>query len=633
MSLLTISSLSIAFGHHKLLDNASLSVHKGQRVGLIGRNGEGKSTLLAILKRKITADEGVFRVQPGLEIALLDQTAQPPPGDESVFDRVAGGLGDMGQTLAEYHQVSGTGIAGPDQLRRLDELQQKLDSNDGWNMHARIDKTLGRLGLNAHDRVCELSGGWQRRAALARALVCNPDLLLLDEPTNHLDTDAIVWLERQLLKFKGAILLVTHDREFLQNVCTDILELDRGQLVNWPGNYTDYLSRKAAALGWEDRQNAVFDKKLAKEEAWIRQGIKARRARNEGRVRALQKLRAEQALRRNRISNARLEINQGPTSGKLIIEAENINFAINRQVIVRNFSTRIIRGDRIGLIGPNGIGKTTLLKILLKQIEPDAGTVRHGTRLKVACFDQGRTQLDPEQTVVDMIGQGRQQISVNGKDKHVIRYLADFLFSPTRARSPIKSLSGGERARALLAMLFSRPANLLVMDEPTNDLDIETLELLEEQLLHFAGTLLLVSHDRKFLDHVITSALSFEGKGRITDHTGGYSDWLKHTSNARSRETPNHPAESTSRQPERKVPRENNRQKKKKPGFNEQRELSALTAEIERLENRQNSLTQVISQPDFYNRPRRDIQATLQEVKSVSDQLEQRYLRWEELDS
>ncbi len=627
MSLLTISGLSIAFGHHRLLDNANLSLDKGQRIGLIGRNGEGKSTLLAILKRKIIADEGDFKAKPGLEIALLDQTPGVI-GHESVFDRVARGLGDAGQALAEYHQVSALAAMDPVQLKRLDELQQKLDSSDGWNVHARINKTLSRLHLNADDKVCELSGGWQRRVALARALVCNPDILLLDEPTNHLDTDAIIWLERQLLKFRGALLFVTHDREFLQNVCTDILELDRGKLVNWPGSYADYLSRKAAALAQEDRQNAAFDKKLAKEEAWIRQGIQARRTRNEGRVRALQKLREEQAHRRSRISNARLEINKGPTSGKVIIEAENIGFEINQQVIIRDFSIRILRGDRIGLIGPNGIGKTTLLKLLLKEIEPRAGSVRHGTHLKVACFDQSRTQLDPEQTVVDMIGQGREQISINGKNRHVIRYLADFLFSPARARSPIQSLSGGECARALLAMLFSKPVNLLVLDEPTNDLDIETLELLEEQLLQFDGTLLMVSHDRRFLDNVVTSALSFEGMGRISDNVGGYSDWMKHASNSRPLEIPEETSKSAPRQPNRRTTG-----KKKKPGFNEQRELSALTEKIERLENRQNSLTHTISEPDFYNRPRNDINTTLEEIKSVGNQLEQCWQRWEELDS
>ena len=627
MSLLTISNLSIAFGHHRLLDNANLSLDKKQRVGLIGRNGEGKSTLLAILDQKITADEGDFRARPGLNIALLNQTPDPVE-NESVFDLVARGLGDTGSVLAEHHQVSTMTAIDHVQLKRLDELQQILDNSDGWNAHARINKTLSRLNLNADDRVSALSGGWQRRAALAQALVCNPDLLLLDEPTNHLDTDAIVWLERQLLKFKGAILFVTHDREFLQNVCTDILELDRGKLVNWPGSYSDYLSRKAAALEQERRQNAVFDKKLAKEEAWIRQGIKARRTRNEGRARTLQKMRTEQARRRNKPSNARLEISKGSESGKIVIEAENINFKINQQIIVRDFSSRIIRGDRIGLIGPNGIGKTTLLKILLKEIEPQTGSVQHGSHLKVASFDQSRAQLDLEKTIVEMIGQGREQISINGKDKHVISYLADFLFAPDRARSPIKSLSGGERARVLLAMLFSKPVNLLVMDEPTNDLDIETLELLEEQLLQFKGTLLMVSHDRRFLDNVVTSTLSFEGLGRINDNVGGYSDWLQHGSKARLRQTPEKTVKPVSAKPDRKIAG-----KKKKPGFNEQRELSALTAKIEHLENHQNSLTRTISEPDFYTRSRNDINAALEEIKSISTQLEQCWQRWAELDS
>ena len=478
--------------------------------------------------------------------------------------------------------------------------------------------------------IASLSGGWQRRVSLARALVCDPQILLLDEPTNHLDLESIIWLERQLGKFKGAVMFVTHDREFLQNVSTDIAELDRGKLVEWPGTYADYLRRKEAFLEQEERQNAVFDKKLAREEIWIRQGIKARRTRNEGRVRALARMRNERSERRNRKTNVNLEIDQRKQSGKLVIEAKNIQFRYDDEVIVENFSTRIIRGDRIGLIGPNGIGKTTMLKLLLGQLNPTNGSVVHGTHLEVAYFDQLRSQLNLDQTVIDVIGEGREQIIINGRSKHVISYLSDFLFTPARSRSPVKALSGGERARVLLAKLFSKPTNMLIMDEPTNDLDIETLELLEELLLQFDGTLLLVSHDRRFLDNVVTSTISFEGNGRVQEYIGGYTDWLRQISQRSS---------NTARSARKKEPGVASDKpvatasKIKKLNYNDQRELENLPTLIETLEKEQNVLATEISNPDFYNQEKETINNILSRMKSVSDQLEQHYKRWAELES
>jgi ATP-binding cassette subfamily F protein uup len=479
-----------------------------------------------------------------------------------------------------------------------------------------------------------LSGGWQRRASLARALVSNPDILLLDEPTNHLDIESITWLEKQILKFRGAVVFVTHDREFLQRVATGILELDRGKLVLWPGTYPDYLARKAASLQQEARQNAEFDRKLAGEEAWIRQGIKARRTRNEGRVRALTKLRQQQAERRQRTGNVNMRIEQGQQSGKRVIEASNVDFEINGNTIISSFSTQIIRGDRIGLIGPNGVGKTTLLRLLLGQLTPSNGEIQHGTRLETAYFDQLRTALDPSKTVVDLIGEGREQITINGKSKHVISYLSDFLFTPQRSRSPVKALSGGERARVLLARLFSKPANLLVLDEPTNDLDIETLELLEELLLQFEGTLLLVSHDRKFLDNVVTSTLSFEGKGLVREYVGGYSDWLRQSN---PKIHPGQAGKSTARGKSEPMPSSKaavlatgNR---KKLSYKLQRELDQLPGEIDRLESHQQELARKMSTPGFYDRDADSVRKVANDLKQTETALEQCYQRWAELES
>ncbi|MXX17258.1 MAG: ATP-binding cassette domain-containing protein, partial [Gammaproteobacteria bacterium] len=524
MSLVSLHDVSIAFGAHKLLEGANLVIGSNERIGLLGRNGEGKSTLLALIAGRLQPDEGEIRHAPGVAATLLDQ-APDLAGDVSVYDVVAGGLGEIGRDLAEYHHVvTRDDLPHERKMRRMEAVQQRIDAADGWRIQQRVEKVLSRLAIPADEPVGTLSGGWQRRVSLARALVSEPRLLLLDEPTNHLDITSIEWLENQILNYQGSVLFVTHDRAFLSKVANRIIDLDRGDLRSWAGGYGDYLRRKAELEAQEARQNAEFDRRLQQEEAWIRQGIEARRTRNEGRVRALMKMREERGRRRERQGKARLKLDQAEQGGRLVIEARDVTFAHGDKAIARDFSTRILRGDRVGLIGPNGIGKTTLIRLLLGEQSPDSGLVRLGHSQKVAWFDQGRSRIDPDATVVDAIGEGREKITIGGRDRHVISYLSDFLFTPARARSPVRSLSGGEHARVLLAKLFSKPASLLVMDEPTNDLDIETLELLEELLLEFRGTLLLVSHDRQFMDQVVTSTLVLEGGGVIREYVGGYTD-------------------------------------------------------------------------------------------------------------
>src|SRR6476619_711985 len=496
MPLVALDHASIAYGHLPLLDEASLQIEPRERVAILGRNGTGKSTLLKIISGELPTDEGSVWRQPALRVARLEQDV-PLSADRSVFDVVADGH--------THH----------------------LAEDETWLRDHHVDLVLSRLDLPADAIVDTLSGGWRRRVLLARALVGQPDLLLLDEPTNHLDIDAIAWLEEFLADYAGAVLFVTHDRAFLQRLATRIVELDRGQLTSWPGDYATYLRRKEEALANEAVQQDKFDKKLAEEEAWLRQGIKARRTRNEGRVRALEAMRAERAARREQIGNVRLQVEQAEQSGKLVFDAKGISKAFAGAPIVENFSTRIIRGDRVGLIGPNGAGKTTLLRLLLGEIAPDAGTIRQGSNVVVAYYDQQREQLDPDRTVFDTVGDGNDTVTANGRTRHVHAYLEDFLFPPERARSPVKALSGGERNRLLLARLFTRPANVLVMDEPTNDLDLETLELLEAELVGWQGTLLLVSHDRVFLDNVVTRTIVFEGGGEVVEYVGGYADWLR----------------------------------------------------------------------------------------------------------
>ncbi len=613
----------MAYGTHALLDNARFQLDPGERVGLLGRNGEGKSTLMKIIAGDIQADSGEVWRQPEVRIAWLEQTPELDDND-TIYQAVAKGLGDLGDVISRYHQLL-TDMDGSEQsLSQLGKLQQQIEAANGWHFQQRVETILDKLALPADVRVNTLSGGWKRRVALAKALLIEPDVLLLDEPTNHLDFDSILWLEEQILNFKGAVLFVTHDRAFLQKLATRIVELDRGQLTSWAGNYQDYLRRKAATLEEEARQNAEFDKKLAQEEVWIRQGIKARRTRNEGRVRALQKLRAERAQRRNLQGTAEVKLHKGESSGKKVIEASDVSFSYGDKTIIKDFSTLIERGDKIGLLGPNGAGKSTLLKLLLKQIEPTTGTVEHGTRLNIAYFDQLREQLDPEISVADTVAEGSDYIDFPGGRKHVMSYLADFLFAPARARSPVKSLSGGEKNRLLLAKLFTKPANLLVMDEPTNDLDLETLEILEEKLVNYDGTLLLVSHDRQFLDNVVTNVFVFEGDGRVNEYVGGYSDWLKIAEQSKAETKAAADNKPKKEKPKSKSPN--------KLSYKEKRELKQLPEQIEQLENRQSQLNTQIAQADFYKQDHDKVTSTLADLKQVNQELEQAYQRWEILD-
>ena len=626
MPLLRLTNLSIAFGTHALLDNANFQLDAGERVGLLGRNGEGKSTLMKIIAGNINADSGEVWRQPELRLAWLEQAPNLSEYD-TIYDAVAGGLGEIGAWITRYHALSLTAYDDK-ALAELGTLQQKLETHNGWQLQQRVETTLSRLQLPADLKISGLSGGWQRRVALARALVIDPEVLLLDEPTNHLDFASITWLEEQLLNFQGAVLFVTHDRQFLQKLATRIIDLDRGKLVSWQGSYDDYLRRKAAALEDEANQNAEFDKKLADEEVWIRQGIKARRTRNEGRVRALEKLRAERALRRNVQGTTKMSLDTADKSGKKVIEVDNISFSYDDKPIIKDFSTLIQRGDKIGLIGENGAGKSTLLKLLLQQLQPQSGTVKLGTRLEIAYFDQLREQLDPEMTVADTIADGNDFVEIAGNKRHVISYLGDFLFASVRARSPVKSLSGGEKNRLLLARLFTKPANLIVMDEPTNDLDLETLELLEARLVEFEGTVLLVSHDRAFLDNVVTNVLVLDGSGKVEEFVGGYSDWLdykkQHAPEPSKKTEPSVKKEKPAPQPQ--------ANKKKKLSYKEQQELNNLPQHIEELETKQAQLTELTNSAEFYKQDQKTVAQTLDELNQLSKTLEQLYARWDELE-
>nr|WP_267964200.1 ATP-binding cassette domain-containing protein [Halomonas sp. MCCC 1A11057] len=634
--MLRLESLQLAYGTHVLLDGAELVLEKGERLALVGRNGTGKSTLLKLVAGDILPDDGSIWRAPGLKIGVLEQDL-PSASGETIFDVVAQGLPQAGALLAEYHHL--VQAAEPD-MKRMATLQSRLEAIDGWSFHQRIDVVLTRLGLPADDPMSSLSGGWRRRVALARALVAEPDLLLLDEPTNHLDLDTIAWLEEQLLDFNGAVLFITHDRAFLSKLATTILELDRGRLGRYPGDYAKYQQQKTHELEVEARENAEFDKKLAQEEAWIRQGIKARRTRNEGRVRALEQLRRERSQRREVQGRASFGIDSGERSGKRVVELVGVTHRFGNETIVRDLSLEIQRGDRIGLIGRNGAGKTTLLKILLGELEPSEGTVRLGTNIKVAYFDQLRAGLEPEKSVYDNVAQGSDRISVGGKDKHVISYLQDFLFTPERARQPVKALSGGESNRLLLARLFTQPANVLVLDEPTNDLDVETLELLEELLLDFDGTLLLVSHDRAFMDNVVTGVLAFEGDGVVREYVGGYSDWVR-----QGGKLPPAPWEGAARQqveptakPMEKAPvsAAASAPAAKKPAklsYKLQRELDALPAEIERLEAEVAEFEARVGDPAFYQQDAGVVSEVLQAMSDKQAELDAAMERWMELEA
>ena len=625
MPLIRLNNVSIAYGTHALLDNAEFQLDPGEKVGLLGRNGEGKSTLMKIIAGNVHADNGEVWRQAEIKMAWLEQSPDLD-NEATIYDAVASGLGELGEWISQYHHLLETMDGGEQSLNQLGALQHKLETHNGWHFQQRVESTLSKLNLPADVKIGSLSGGWKRRVALAQALVIEPEVLLLDEPTNHLDFESIAWLEEQVLAFQGAVLFVTHDRAFLQKLATRIVDLDRGQLISWPGNYQDYLRRKAAALEDEANQNAEFDKKLAKEEVWVRQGIKARRTRNEGRVRALKRLRAERAERRNVQGTTKLNLNKGETSGKKVIEATDVSFAYDDKSIVKNFSTRIQRGDKIGLLGPNGAGKSTLLKLLLKQIEPTSGTVEQRTKIQLAYFDQLREQLDPEITVADTVADGSEFIEIAGEKRHVMSYLADFLFAPARARSPVKSLSGGEKNRLLLARLFTKSANLIIMDEPTNDLDLETLEMLEEKLVDYEGTLLLVSHDRAFLDNVVTSVFVFEGEGTVNEYIGGYAEWFALAEQRKKQaitNKPNEPVKKAATQPS----------NKKKLSFKEKKELEQLPDLIDQLETGQAELTEQISGADFYKQDQDKVKQTLESLQETEDKLEQAYQRWDELEA
>lgn len=633
MPLLKLTNMSLHYGQKVLLDNANLVLKKGNRIGILGRNGEGKTTLLKLIAGDITADSGEYWIRPGVKISWLPQEL-PDADESSVYDVVASGLASVGTSLSEYHALIQQ--ANPD-LKKLEKIQHQLEAADGWSLQQRVDTVLTQLNLQADARMKTLSGGWRRRVALARALVSDPDILLLDEPTNHLDIPSIEWLENQISEFRGALLLITHDRAFLSRVTNTIVELDRGHLFPWEGGYSSFLVYREEQLAAEEKANALFDKRLAEEEKWIRQGIKARRTRNEGRVRALKDMRDERKARRERQGSADFAVESADRSGKIVAELKHVSQSYQDRSVINDFSTTIIRGDRIGIVGANGAGKSTLLKIILGELVPEQGDVKLGTKLEVAYFDQLRQQLEPEKSLLDNICGGREFITINGKDRHGISYLSDFLFTPERIRTPVKALSGGEQNRAILAKLFSKPANVLVLDEPTNDLDIETLELLEEILLNFDGTLLLVSHDRAFMDNVVTSILVFEGEGCINEYVGGYSDWaakggsLTASGGKRGKadKTGVSPGDSAQAAP---LPGIDQESKKKKLSYKDQRELANLPGQIELLENKIARLEAEIAAADFYLKDKPEIERALKALADCQEDLEQCFERWAELD-
>ncbi|HSI23603.1 MAG TPA: ATP-binding cassette domain-containing protein [Methylophilaceae bacterium] len=631
MPYITLENASLAYGLTPLLDHADFLLDPGERVGLIGRNGTGKSSLLKVIAGESKLDDGTVWRAPGVRLAYVPQ--EPPLDPEhTVFEAVSEGLGNLRQILIDYHAVSHA-MGEPDAdttalLDRMQHLQHELEAQDGWQVQARVETVLSRLSLPADTPVSTLSGGWRKRVALARALVAAPEILLMDEPTNHLDLEAIEWLEDMLLDFKGALLYITHDRRFLDRLATRIVELDRGHLTEFKGNFSAYQIKKAELLEVEATHAAKFDKVLAQEEVWIRQGIKARRTRNEGRVRRLERLRLERAARRERQGNVRLALDAGERSGKLVAELTQVNKAFGDRVIIRDFSTRILRGDRIGLLGPNGAGKSTLLKLILGELEADSGEIKRGTNLNIAYFDQMREQLNEEATLADTISPGSDFVEIGNERKHVISYLEDFLFPPQRSRTPVKSLSGGERNRLLLARLFARPANVLVLDEPTNDLDIDTLELLEELLQDFGGTLFLVSHDRAFLENTVTQVIAFEGNGQLTEFGGGYDDWRRFSEQRAAEAVIEKPKAAPPPKPA--VPA---KPAQTKLSFKETHELAALPDKIETLETEQNAINAELADPDIYRTDPPRVKLLQARLAALEAELEQIMLRWEDLES
>jgi ATP-binding cassette subfamily F protein uup len=626
MSLLRFDDIGLEFGDQLILRDAELSIDPGERVCLIGRNGAGKSTTLKLIMGSIEPDRGEITPKPDLIVSQLEQTL-PEAMDLPVTDVIRSGLTQIETLLEEYANKSQLEL-DKHGLRELEALHAKIDAHDGWHLEQRVETTITELSLPADKKMNELSGGWRRRVGLAKALVQKPDLLLLDEPTNHLDIATIKWLEDRVYNYPGAVLFITHDRAFLQRLATRIVEIDRGKLTSWPGSYDNYLRRKEKVLEDEAVAEEKFDKKLAEEEAWVRQGIKARRTRNEGRVRSLMKMRQEREERIAQDGKARIHIEEGEQSGRKVIRARNVSYSYGDEEVIKDFSIKIMRGDRIGLIGNNGVGKTTLLRLLLGELEPQSGTVKMGTGLQVGYFDQLREALDLDKSVAYNVGEGRTYIRLNGKDRHVVGYLTGFLFSPKRAMTPVKALSGGERNRVILAKLFTRPANLLVLDEPTNDLDIETLEVLEQKLCEFSGTLIVVSHDRDFLDNVVTSTVVFEADGTVQEYVGGYSDWLHRGHELAVADNPY--------EAERRKRAAAERKKNRKPtklSYNDQRELDSLPVEIEQLEKKIGALQKLIAAPDFYAQEAELVQQKLRDLGDAEKLLEQRIERWGELET
>ncbi|QTF08123.1 ABC transporter ATP-binding protein [Brenneria izadpanahii] len=633
MSLISVSGAWLSFSDAPLLDNTELHIEENERVCLVGRNGAGKSTLLKILAKEIPLDDGRITYEQDLIVARLQQD---PPRDVagSVFDFVAEGVAAQADYLKDYHATLRLVERDPSEknMNQLAKLQEILEHQGLWQLESRIHEVLEQLGLKADAPLASLSGGWLRKAALGRALVSAPRVLLLDEPTNHLDIETIDWLETFLKTFQGSIVFISHDRSFIRNMATRIVDLDRGKLVSWPGNYDKYLEGKEEALRVEELQNAEFDRKLAQEEVWIRQGIKARRTRNEGRVRALKAMRQERSQRREVMGSAKMQVEEAARSGKIVFELEDVNYQVDNKVLTRNFSAQVQRGDKIALVGPNGCGKTTLLKLMLGELTPTSGRIHCGTKLEVAYFDQHRAELDPERTVMDNLAEGKQEVMVNGRPRHVLGYLQDFLFHPKRAMTPVKALSGGERNRLLLARLFLKPSNLLILDEPTNDLDVETLELLEELIDSYQGTVLLVSHDRQFVDNSVTECWIFEGDGKISRYVGGYYD----AQQQRAEATPLRTAPATAASASSPADNRTAQPAKRNAGklsYNQQRELDQLPLKIEQLEQQIGALQTQMNDPGFFSRPHEETQQVLTALAEAEQMLESCFERWEMLEA
>jgi len=623
MALITLRSVTFSIGHEPILDHLNMVVDEGERVCLVGRNGAGKSTLMRVINGQVELDSGEIERNRDCRMAMLGQEV-PSDLHGSLFDVVADGLGELGQLLRDYHTTSMQLGEDEQAMNRLQRLQDELDAKGGWELQPRVEAELSRIGMDPELRFEDLSGGMKRRVLLARALVSQPNLLLLDEPTNHLDIEGIEWLEGLLKGFNGSILFVTHDRAFLQSMATRIVELDRGNISSWPGDYENYLQKRAEQLEAEQRANDLFDKRLSEEERWIRKGIKARRTRNEGRVRALKDMREQHSQRRVQQGKADFNLQDAQRSGKMVIEIEHVDFSYDGKPIIKDFSSLIMRGDRIGIIGPNGAGKTTLLNILLGRLQPQAGKFTMGTNLELAYFDQHRQVLNEEASVADNVADGSDNVTINGQSRHIMSYLQDFLFTPARVRTPVKALSGGERNRLLLAKLFTKPFNLLVMDEPTNDLDVETLELLEDLLIQYKGTLLLVSHDRAFINNVVTSTLVLEGEGHVGEYVGGYDDWIRQS----KEKTVTIEKTSAAGQAQKTKPKPG-----KKLGFKQQRELETLPKEIEQMEQRIEALHQQLADPELYKENPDAVVQLKDEVQQIEAVLATAYARWEELEA